>query len=280
MTHSTLTNQIRLSAQHSSRQNAKIDTLQIHHTASASGRGDAIVDMMVKQTRVVSSNYVIGNDGYLWCVVDEDLRAWTSGSTQDNGKGAAWDRRSITVEIVNQAGAPSWPISAKAINTAARLLMDLRKRYKIRTVIGHRDLWTRHRASYPTFCPGPNTVAAILAREAKLTSKSSTPKPDPQQTRSSTMRVIYNTDQPKDDIRRALVGELSFQIITGPESLRERKIWGPVVNVTVGEWNATRLLVEKRRAELDATSPPASATKTAADLADELANELAQRLKE
>lgn len=168
MTHSALTNKIRLSSQSSSRRGARIDTFLIHHTASVSGRGDAIVNMMVNRTRQVSSNYVIGNDGYLWMVVDEDLRAWTSGSTKDGGKGAAWDRRSITVEIVNQKGAPSWAISSAAIDKAARLLNDLRKRYGIKHVLGHRDLWTRYKASYATYCPGPDTVGRVVKRADEL----------------------------------------------------------------------------------------------------------------
>lgn len=176
MTHSSLTNQIRLSPQNSSRQGAKIDTFLIHHTASVSGRGDGIVSMMVNRTRVVSSNYVLGSDGYLWMVVDEDLRAWTSGATNDGGRGAAWDRRSITIEICNSSGAPNWDISEASITKAAQLLRDLRRRYGIRNVLGHRDLYTQHGASYPTFCPGPNTVARILAREQELI-RAEQPKP-------------------------------------------------------------------------------------------------------
>ncbi|NHF62226.1 N-acetylmuramoyl-L-alanine amidase [Microcella pacifica] len=168
MTHSALTDTIKLSPQYSSRDETRIDTFLIHHTASVSGRGDGVVSMMVNRTRTVSSNYVIGNDGHLWCVVDEDFRAWTSGSATDGGKGAAWDRRAITVEIVNEAGAPDWPISVAAIDKAARLLNDLRKRYGIAHILGHRDLWATYQASYPTFCPGPNTVARIVARAAEL----------------------------------------------------------------------------------------------------------------
>ena len=168
MTHSPLTDQIKLSSQSSSRQGAKIDTLLVHHTASVSGRGSGVVNMMVNRTRTVSSNYVLGSDGHLWMVVDEDLRAWTSGSGSDGGKGAAWDRRSVTIEICNSSGAPDWGISNASIDKAARLLIDLRRRYGISRVIGHRDLWTQFRASYATFCPGPDTVARILRREAEL----------------------------------------------------------------------------------------------------------------
>lgn len=64
------------------------------------------------------------------------------------------------------------------------------------------------------------------------------------------MRVLYNKDSTDDATRRALIGELTFQVITGPQSTRERKFWGDPVNVTVGEWNAARDLVIARRKEL------------------------------
>lgn len=166
MTHSPLTNQIRLSKQFSSRNGVRVDTFLIHHQAGTND--DAVIAAMVSGSKQVSANYTISNEGRLTCVVDEDFRAWTSGSTTDGGKGAAWDRRSITVEIENESGAPEWRISAAAIDTAARLLIDLRKRYPIANVLGHRDLWTRFGASYPTFCPGPETLARILAREAEI----------------------------------------------------------------------------------------------------------------
>lgn len=168
MTHSPLTNEIRLSPQHSPRNGARIDTFLIHHGATVSEDGTSLVNVLVGTAREVSANYAIGSNGKLWCVVDEDRRAWTSGSSSDDGKGAAWDRRSITVEIANEDGAPNWPIRQAAIDTAAHLLNDLRARYGIVNVLGHRDLWTNYRASYATFCPGPDTVARIVARAAEL----------------------------------------------------------------------------------------------------------------
>lgn len=179
MTYSYLTDQIRRSPQHSARNGAKIDTILWHHQAGTND--DAVIDMMVNRTRQVSSNYTISNEGRLTSVVDEDLRAWTSGSTQDGGKGAAWDRRAITTEIENQAGAPNWPISTAAIDKAARLQLDLETRYDIKNVLGHRDLWTIYRASYATYCPGPETVARINARAAELRGQfAEVPPPKPQ----------------------------------------------------------------------------------------------------
>lgn len=246
MTHSTLTNRIRISTQSSPRNGSTVDTFLIHHAATVSSTGESIVNMMVNKTREVSSNYVIGGDGTIWLVVDEDRRAWTSGSSTDGGRGAAWDRRSITVEIANESGSPDWGISAAAIDSAAKLLNDLRSRYSISNVLGHRDLWESYRASYPTYCPGPDTVSRVLSRASQS-----------EQTKDIDMRIIYNTGETNsgtvslpDATRRAIIGELTFQVITGPQSTRERKFWGDPVNVTVGEWDAARDLVIARRREL------------------------------
>jgi peptidoglycan hydrolase-like protein with peptidoglycan-binding domain len=160
MTNSPLTNQVRISDQSSSRQGAPIDTFLIHHQAGTDD--DAVIQEMIDGSRQVSANYTISNEGRITSVVPEELRAWTSGSSSDGGAGAAWDRRSITVEIENEAGAPDYPISTVALTAAAALLQDLRARYGINIVLGHRDLYDRYGASYATFCPGPTTVGSIL----------------------------------------------------------------------------------------------------------------------
>jgi len=138
MTFSTLTAQHRPSTQRSSRQGAEIDTILWHHQAGLSD--DAVIAAMVNRTRTVSANYTISNEGRITCVVDEEYRAWTSGSTSDGGKGAAWDRRAITVEIENESAAPDWRISSAAIAAAAALRADLRRRYNIINELGHRTL--------------------------------------------------------------------------------------------------------------------------------------------
>lgn len=166
VTHSALTNQIRLSSQNSSRNGTKIDTFLVHHQAGTND--DATINAMVSGSKEVSANYTISNEGRLTLVVDEDFRAWTSGSSTDGGRGAQWDRRSITVEIENETGAPAWLISDAAVETAAKLLVDLRDRYGVAQVYGHRDLWNLFQASYATFCPGPETVGRIVARANEL----------------------------------------------------------------------------------------------------------------
>lgn len=72
------------------------------------------------------------------------------------------------------------------------------------------------------------------------------PIPSPQ-IKENHMRIIYNTDNSNDDTRRALVGEMVFQVITAGQSTRERKLWGDPVNFTQGEWDNCLLLVNARR---------------------------------
>lgn len=165
MTYSALASSTGVSPKRGSREGARIDTFLVHHMAGVGGAG--VTEMMrASGGRTVSANYTIHTDGSLHGVVPEEDRAWTSGAAGDGGRGAAWDRRSITVEIANETGDPSWRISDAALRTAAALLNDLRSRYQIENVLGHRDLYQRYGASYPTYCPGPETVDSILALAA------------------------------------------------------------------------------------------------------------------
>jgi hypothetical protein len=199
MVKSKLTNQTKLSHQSSSRNGTTIDTFLIHHQASTSD--DATIREMVTASKQVSANYTISNEGRITSVVPEELRAWTSGSTGDGGKGAAWDRRSITVEIENQTAAPDWKISDKALDAAAALLHDLKQRYHIKNVLGHRDLWNKYHASYATYCPGPHTVADIVKREAAI---SDSPKPAPKPKPTSDHLYVEPSAATRSRIQRAL----------------------------------------------------------------------------
>ncbi|WP_193510493.1 M23 family metallopeptidase [Cryobacterium sp. BB736] len=112
---------------------------------------------------------------------------------------------------------------------------------------------------------GPNTYAPHLHFELLIGGKRVNPAPyftstagggvtpivviEPEEESEHEMRVIYNQDAPasQDATRRAVVGEFTFKVITGPQSTRERKLWGDPVNVTQGEWDAQRMSVEENR---------------------------------
>lgn len=167
---------IRSSSQRSSRGGAAIDHFILHHSAAFDV--NQVLNEMVTGSRQVSANYVVANDGTLYGVVDEEDRAWTSGSTTDGGQGAAWDKRSITFEILDQTGAPDWLISDAAQKTVAAVIADCSKRYGIVpqragddhgwTVYGHRELYTIYGASYSTACPGGLPLDGVTQAAAAL----------------------------------------------------------------------------------------------------------------
>lgn len=160
MSYSVLTNRYRPTNQRSSRNGAQIDTLIWHHQASTNA--NQVAQAMISGSKLVSANYIVTNEGEIWNLVDEEDRAWTSGSRKDGGRGAAWDRRGLTTEIENETLGPEWRISDAALDACARLSADFYRRHRIVNELGHRDLWTLFNASYPTYCPGPETKNRIV----------------------------------------------------------------------------------------------------------------------
>jgi hypothetical protein len=167
---------IHSSAQRSSRGGATIDHFILHHSAAFDAA--QVLAEMVSGSKQVSANYVVGNDGTAYGVVDEEDRAWTSGSSTDGGRGAAWDKRSITFEILDMTGAPDWLISPAAQATVAAIIADVSKRHGITpqragantswTVYGHRELYTIYAASYSTACPGGLPLDSVTQAAAAL----------------------------------------------------------------------------------------------------------------
>lgn len=90
----------------------KIDCVVLHHNA-----GVLTVDEIwqVWQSRPASAHYQVQTDGVIGQLVWDDNTAHHA---------ANWDinQRSIGVEISNSAGAPGWPISAKALEEGAHLV--------------------------------------------------------------------------------------------------------------------------------------------------------------
>lgn len=177
MTYSGYTTRTVATRNQSGREGQKITTIVLHHMASTNLEGT--LHMWTAETRVGSANYAIGNEGQIVGVVPEGLRSWSLGSTSDGGKGAAFDRHSVTFEIENQSLGGSWPVSHAAHEATAKVVSDLCKRYGIacnRTqILGHREVWTRYHASYPTACPGGLDMDWIVARAKQLLGKGGTP---------------------------------------------------------------------------------------------------------
>lgn len=144
----------------SSRLGATIDTLLIHGGAVTSTGG---LKSTLEGPRGVSANMGVGADGLIFQHVPISERAFTSGATDDGGRGAAWDRRSVTIEVA-QVSATPWRFSQAAEDAVVTIGVAMRKAGMLpvidRTperapvgVIGHRELYEWHRASYPSECP-------------------------------------------------------------------------------------------------------------------------------
>lgn len=146
----------------SSRGGRAIDHIVLHHMASTGGEG--VLEMMRTGRKEVSANYCQMDNGQLVGVVPEESRSWSLSSSE-------WDGRSITVEAENESTF-GWTISAAAMESLAHLVADVCTRYGIPCtrdrVLGHREIYTRHDASYATACPGGMNLDAIVARAQQI----------------------------------------------------------------------------------------------------------------
>lgn len=167
----------------SSRDGVKVDTLLLHGGAITSYSG---LKRTIEGERGVSANGVLGGGMRARCV-PKGQRAWTSGASGDGGRGAAWDKRSITLEIAQKSSSP-WAFaqededSAVAIGIAMRKdgmlpVIDRRPGRAPVGVIGHRELRVWYSASYPTECPAGWTTADLDRIAARILAGDGRPAP-------------------------------------------------------------------------------------------------------
>lgn len=188
--------------------NSRISGFGIHHNAGVNAYGQATA-----AGREVSANYWITNEGDILPNVNEEYRAFTSGSA-GYPAGAAADHRNITVEVSNSPEGVrkgTWAISDAAMEALARLIGDVYRRYKLGPVKrgGSKGIGV-HRDWVPTECPGPYMMShlpALIKRAewhrthpdgAKPAAKPATkPKPKPALNEEDEMEPAYLRD-PKD----------------------------------------------------------------------------------
>lgn len=120
MSNSPLVTYTKLSPNHSGKRKHVIDTVSIHCMAG-NGSVETCGAIFADPARKASSNYGIGSDGRIALYVDEANRTWCT-SSPDN------DHRAITIEVANNGGAPSWPVSEKAYAALLDLLTDICRR--------------------------------------------------------------------------------------------------------------------------------------------------------
>lgn len=134
----------------------KIEKITVHHMAGVFSL-DSVARAFADPKRQASSNYGIDNDGKIACFVPEDVRAWTSGS-YDN------DNRAVTIEVANESYGHPWKVSDKAFDSLCRLVLDVCKRNGIKKLVYTGDAsgnLTLHRFFQNTVCPGPYLESMI-----------------------------------------------------------------------------------------------------------------------
>lgn len=148
MSYSKLVEYVKLSPNCSKPRNKKIDAIVIHHVAG-NATIEALGNLFANSARQASSNYGIGTDGRIGCYVEEENRAWTSGSREI-------DNRAITIEVANCSGVPEWRVSDQALEATISLCVDICKRYgfKLNYTGDKSGNLHMHKWYQATGCPG------------------------------------------------------------------------------------------------------------------------------
>ncbi|WP_330220641.1 N-acetylmuramoyl-L-alanine amidase [Palleronia pelagia] len=137
------------------RDGARPDMVVLHYTAMASC--EAARDRLCDPAAEVSAHYLVGPDGRVIHMVQEDQRAWHAGA-------GAWgpvrdvNSRSIGIELSNDGTSP---FAAAQMDALERLLPGILARHGIppARVIGHSDMAPGRKVD-----PGPRFDWARLAR--------------------------------------------------------------------------------------------------------------------
>lgn len=113
----------------------------LHHTTNRSV--DRALATLTSPQREVSSHYLIGRDGRLYQLVDEERRAWHAGESYWRGN-TDLNSASIGIELDNTG---SEPFPEAQILRLLDLLRDLQERYRIpaNNVLGHSDVAPRRK---------------------------------------------------------------------------------------------------------------------------------------
>ncbi|MCA0929045.1 N-acetylmuramoyl-L-alanine amidase [Ruegeria profundi] len=108
----------------------------LHYTAM--NNAQAALDRLCDPTYEVSAHYLIGADGTLWQMVNEEERAWHAGAGSWRGR-TDINSRSIGIELDNRG---DHPFSEPQMTVLEKLLVEIMTRWHIKpdAVIGHSDI--------------------------------------------------------------------------------------------------------------------------------------------
>jgi len=128
------------SPNYNSRDGHEIDMLVLHYTGMASA-AQALQRLCDPEAKV-SSHYMIEEDGTVYRLVPEDMRAWHAGKSSWRGQDNI-NQRSIGIELVNPGHEFGYrPFPKAQMEAVATLCKDILTRYAIpaRNVVGHSDV--------------------------------------------------------------------------------------------------------------------------------------------
>lgn len=150
MTISKLVSGVLLTNNCSKPRNHKIDRITPHYMAWYTS-AKTCCESFVPASRKASANYCIGKDGEIWCNVEEQNRAWTTGSSYN-------DNRAITIECANYTDSYNYgKLPDSTWNSLVKLCADICTRYGFQLKYTGTDNGnlTKHKWYQDTDCPGP-----------------------------------------------------------------------------------------------------------------------------
>lgn len=149
MSNSALVDYVKISPNRTSPRNHAIDRITIHHMA-----GNLSVEtcgnVFAPSSRQASANYGIDSNGRVGMYVEERDRSWCSSNKAN-------DHRAVTIEMADNAEAPGWGCSDKAMNKLVELCTDICRRNGIAKLNYTGDTngnLTMHKWFAATDCPG------------------------------------------------------------------------------------------------------------------------------
>ena len=128
------------------RDGVRPELIVLHYTAMESA--EAALARLCDPEVEVSAHYLIAEDGRVWQMVAEEMRAWHAGAGQWQGVGDV-NSRSIGIELANRGDHPFPEPQMAALETLMRGIMG-RWDIAAKGVIGHSDM-----APDRKYDPGP-----------------------------------------------------------------------------------------------------------------------------
>jgi hypothetical protein len=146
---------------------AEVSQVIIHHTASTGDVGDILNMFMQDNSRSVSANFLVAQNGDVYEVVNPDTgRAWTTGSGP--GGTISPDHSAITMEVMDETGAPGWTISEAAQESVAEIIAWAAARYGFEPIRGVNVRGHREMPGQSTACPGGMPLDSVTNRGIQI----------------------------------------------------------------------------------------------------------------